>query len=250
MIKIIFCCLNEEKSLKKLISNLGHEMNLIKKDFEIIICLDGTDDNSIKIINEFQNIYKIKILPQINQRGLGLAYKRLFLEAIKDDVKNDDLIITIDADNTHNPNQIGEMLHQFDKNALDILIASRFCGNSVMDKFPIHRKFISKFTSILLQKIYAINKIENKKLQDYTSGYRIYKTKKLKELIDNEGESFIIEPEFTYTCEILIKLSRLKSRISEIAISYDYGKKIEKSKLRFSRNLYRLIIMINNLRQK
>jgi len=246
MIKIIFCCLNEEESLKKLLLNLGHEMDLIKRDFEIIICLDGTTDNSLAAIAEFQQFYKIITLPQINQRGLGLAYKRLFLEIIKT-AADDDLVISLDADNTHNPQQIPEMLEHFEKNSLDFMVASRFCGNSVMGDFPLYRQLISKSTSILLQTIFAAKKISGEKLQDYTSGYRIYRTKKLKELFAKEGNDFISEPEFTYTCELLIKLSRINSRLDEIALSYDYGNKIGKSKLRIMRNFWRLIIMLKKL---
>jgi dolichol-phosphate mannosyltransferase len=249
MIKIIFCCLNEEESLKTLLPNLFKEMDLVKRDFEVIFCLDGTNDNSSSIINQFQNSYKIKILPQINQRGLGLAYKRLFLEVINNS-KNDDLVISFDADNTHNPNQIGEMIKHFEKNSLDFLVASRFCGNSVMADFPAHRQLISKSTSLLLQNIFAAKKIDGTKLQDYTSGYRIYRVKKLKELFAKEGNQFISEPEFTYTCELLIKLSRLNSRLDEIPLSYDYGKKLGKSKLRIARNFYRLIVMLKNLLTK
>ncbi len=245
MIKIIFCCLNEEKTLPNFLHNLINEISKITKEFEILICLDGTTDNSLSAINNLQN-NKIKTLPIIHQRGLGLAFKRLFLEVINNS-KDDDLIISLDADNTHNPAQIKKMSESFNKNNLDFLVAARFCGNSVMKKFPIHRKLISKTTSILLQTLFPIKKINSKKLQDYTSGFRIYKAQKLKELYQKEGNNFIVEPEFTYTCELLIKLSRLKIRADEIAISYDYGKKMEKSKLRIMRNFYRLIVMIKNL---
>jgi dolichol-phosphate mannosyltransferase len=247
MIKILLCCFNEAQSLKKLLSDIEREMQLVKRDFEVMFCLDGTTDNSIAVINEFASRIKIKILPQINQRGLGIAYKRLFLEIVKNSTEKD-LVITLDADNTHNPNQISEMLEHFEKNSLDVLIASRFCGNSVMDDFPFYRQMISKSTSLLLQTFFGAKRISGKNIIDYTSGYRIYRAKKIKELFGKEKNEFITEPEFTYTCEFLIKLSRLKSRLDEIAISYDYGNKIGKSKLRIMRNLWRLIVMLLKLK--
>lgn len=221
-------------------------MQNLQRDFEIIACLDGTTDESLAIIADFQRFHKIRVLPQINQRGLGLAYKRLFLDVIENSA-DEDLVISLDADNTHNPEQISEMLEHFEKNNLDFLVASRFCGRSVMADFPLHRQFISKFTSLLLQNIFAVKKISGEKLQDYTSGYRLYHVKKLQELFAKEKNNFITEPEFTYTCELLIKLSRINSRVDEIAISYDYGKKIGKSKLRIMRNFWRLIVMLGKL---
>jgi dolichol-phosphate mannosyltransferase len=246
MIKIIFCALNEEQNLKKLLLNLSYEMEILQKKFEIIICLDGTNDKSLEVIEQFKRFFEIKVLPQENKRGLGFAYKKLFLEVIRNSC-DDDLIISLDADNTHNPKQIGVMITNFKKHSLDFLVASRFCDNSVMKGFPIYRRLVSKSTSLLLQWIFPIQKISGKKLQDYTSGYRIYRAKKLKELFKKEGNNFIIEPEFTYTCELLIKLSYLNCRIDEMPISYDYQNKIGNSRLRIIRNLFRLLIMVSQL---
>ncbi len=246
MIKVIFCALNEAQNLEELLTNLIETMRGVTREFEIITCLDGSTDTSLQILQTFQKSHPVKILPLKNQRGLGLAYKRLFLEVIKN-AGDEDLVLSLDADNTHNPAQIQEMLEHFTKNSLDLIIASRFCNKSVMADFPIHRKFISKSTSILLQTIFAVKKISGQKLQDYTSGYRLYKIQKLRELFEIEKDNFISEPEFTYTCELLIKLARLNCRIDEIAISYDYGKKIGKSKLRIFRNFWRLLIMLTKL---
>lgn len=247
MIKIFLCCYNEAENLKKLLPNLEREMQLVKRDFEILFCLDGTSDESADIIRRFGKNLKTTILPQINQRGLGLAYKRLFIEALKNS-QDDDIIISLDADNSHNPGQIPEMLMHFEKNNLDYLVASRFCGKSVMDDFPLHRQFISKATSLLLQTFFGVKKISGENLQDYSSGYRLYRVKSLKELYAKEKNQFITEPEFTYTCELIIKLSKLKIRIDEIAISYEYGKKIGASKLRIIRNFWRLMVMFFNLK--
>lgn len=247
MIKIIFCAFNEEKNLKKLLIDISHEMQNMGRDFEIITCIDGTTDKSCEILEAFSKFHPVKILPLKNERGLGLAYKRIFLDLIENSVAND-LIISLDADNTHKPEQIAAMLEHCEKNNLDLLVASRFCDKSIMAEFPLYRRLISKFTSILLQNLFTVRRcISGGKLQDFTSGYRIYRVQKLQELFAKEKNNFISEPEFTYTCELLIKLSRINSRIDEIAISYDYGKKIGVSKLRVMRNFYRLIILLFKL---
>ena len=109
MIKIIFCAYNEEQSLPEFITNLTHELKSLNREFEIIACLDGSQDGSLQFLINSQKLYPIKILEIKNQRGLGLAYKRLFLHVIKNS-SNEDLIISLDADNTHNPTQISEMI--------------------------------------------------------------------------------------------------------------------------------------------
>ena len=246
MIKIIFCALNEAQNLTNLLKSIDNEMLIVQHDYEIIICLDGSDDESFEILSNLQSKYPVKILPLLNQRGLGLAYKRLFLNVLTNS-NDDDIIISLDADNTHNPNQIQTMIKHLKNNDLDVLIASRFCKNSVMADFPIYRKFISSSISVLFQILFALRTISGNKLKDFTSGYRLYKAKKLRELLKKEGNNLITEPEFTYTCELLIKLSRIEAKFDEISISYDYGKKIGASKLRIGRNFWRLIILLFKL---
>jgi dolichol-phosphate mannosyltransferase len=246
LIKIIFCALNEAQNLGKFLTNLTYEAQLLAQDFEIIVCLDGSKDDSFSLVLEFAKFHPIKILPLKNQRGLGSAFKRLFLEVIKDS-KDEDLIISLDSDNTHSSEQLSEMLDHFQKNNLDLLVASRFCKGSIVKNFPLQRRFISKTTSHFLQKLFSVKKISGEKLQDFTSGYRIYKAQKLKELFALHKENFINEPEFTYTCELLIKLARINCRIDEIPVNYNYGEKLGKSKLRIARNFFRLLILLKNL---
>mgnify|MGYP000452758714 CR=1 FL=1 len=243
MIKIALCAFNETQSLEKLLTNISHELQNLKENFEIIICLDGTTDNSAEIIKKFNST---SILPLRNERGLGLAFKRVFLEIIKNST-DEDLVISLDADNTHDARQFTQMLKYFNDNNLDILVASRFSNKSISKSFPKYRQLISKSVSIVLQTLFPIKKINGLKLQDYTSGYRIYKAKKLKELFKLQQDNFITEPEFTYTCELLIKLSRIDCRIDETAIFYNYDEKIGVSKLRITRNFLRLVALIGKL---
>lgn len=246
MIKVIFCALNEEKNLEKFLHDLSQVKQVLQRDLEIVTCLDGTTDGSLAVIEKHRQNIAIKVLPQVNARGLGNAYKRIFSDIVPT-LAADDLIISLDADNTHNPAEIVKMLAHFDQNSLDVLIASRFSTTSEMTGFPLHRKLISKTTSILLQLLFAVKKINGKNLQDYTSGYRIYRAGILQKLYAAKKEQFITEPEFTYTCELMIKLSRVKARIDEISFPYDYGQKFGDSKLRFGRNLWRLAVLVVTL---
>ena len=243
MIKIILCALNEAQNLETLLPNINREMQKIDRDYEIIICLDASNDNSEKIILAQKNSYPIRILDFLAQKGLGNAYKRVFLEIIKTANPND-IAISLDADNTHNPNQITQIISYFEKNSLDILIVSRFCKDSKINGFPLYRFFISKTTSILLQFFFNIKKISGRKVKDYSSGYRAYKIKKLQELYKKYGENFILEKNFIYTCEILLKMSKIDAKIDEIALNYDYGRKIGKSKLKIIQNLWSLLKLI------
>ena len=243
MIKIILCAFNEAKNIQKLIPSIIHEFELMQREFEIIFCLDCSTDNSVEIIENFKNKCLITILPIDNQRGLGLAYKKAFLHVIFN-AKPEDLIISFDADCTHNPSQLKNMIKVFDEKNLDFMVASRFVNSSSIAHFPQYRKLISLSISLFLQTLFPIKNSQNK-IKDYTSGYRIYKNNILQKLYKKLATKFITETDFTCLIEILIKLNQQKllNNFEEYPIQYEYGEKIGASKLRLSRNFYRLIIL-------
>ena len=243
MIKIILCAFNEAKNIQKLIPSIIHEFELMQREFEIIFCLDCSTDNSVEIIENFKNKCAITILPIDNQRGLGLAYKKAFLHVIFN-AKPDDLIVSFDADCTHNPSQLKDMIRVFEEKNLDFMVASRFVNTSSIAHFPFYRKLISLSISLFLQTFFPIKNSQNK-IKDYTSGYRIYKNNILQKLYKKLGINLITETDFTCLIEILIKLSQqnLLKDFEEYPIQYEYGEKIGASKLRLSRNFYRLIIL-------
>jgi dolichol-phosphate mannosyltransferase len=243
LIKIILCAFNEAKNLEKLISAIIHEFELMAKNFEIIFCLDCTTDNSVKIIEGFRDKCQITILPIDNQRGLGIAYKKAFLHVIQNCDKND-IIISFDADCTHNPSQIPAMLEIFTKDNLDLMIASRFVDKSSIKHFPFYRKMISLSISILLRNLFPIKNSKNQ-IKDYTSGYRIYKNSVLQFLFEKKDQQFITEKDFTCLIEILIRLNQVQAikNFCEYPIKYDYSGKIGASKLRLFHNFYRLIFL-------
>ena len=243
MIKIILCAFNEAQNLNTLLPNINRDVKKITNDYEIIICLDGSSDESLQLISELQKLYPIRVLEPQNQRGLGLAYKRIFLDVIKN-CQNEDLVISLDADNTHDPAQINDLVSLCQKNNLDLAVASRFCAASVTNDFPFYRKCISKVTSLVLQTIFPIKKVSGSNLQDYSSGYRAYKAQKLKELYRIHQDNFVTEKDFIYTCEILLNLAQINSRIEELPLIYDYGKKIGKSKLKILQNSQGLLKLI------
>jgi len=243
LIKIILCAFNEAKNIEKLIPSIIHEFELMQRKFEIIFCLDCTTDNSIEIIDKYKKNYPITILPIENQRGLGIAYKKAFLHVIYN-CDPSDIIVSFDADFSHNPSQLKEMLGIFENKKLDFMVASRFVDKSSMILFPLYRKLISKSISIFLQNIFPI-KNNNNQIKDYSSGYRIYQNEILQNLHKKIGINFITEKDFTCLIEILIKLNKNKliNNFEEFAIKYEYGNKIGASKLRLFYNFYRLTIL-------
>lgn len=239
MIKILLCALNEAENFEKLIFDLSE---ILKTNYEIIICIDASTDDSLTILQRLQKKYPITILEPRNLRGMGTACKRVYEFCLRN-IKDDDLIIWMDCDNTHSPAQIPEMINHLKINNLDAVVASRFCDSNAMKNFPLHRKIISIACSIFLKNIVGIKKISGKKLLDYTSGYRLYKASKIIELSKIYGDELVVEKDFTATCEMILKIGKAKSRIDEIPLIYKYDLKMGESKLRIFRNAVALILL-------
>ncbi len=241
MIKIILGALNEAQNLKILLPEICDQMQKLKLDFEIILCIDASSDDSQEIILAQKNTYPIRILDFCKEKGLGKAIKRLFLDVINNS-QDEDVIISMDADNTHFPRQIEEIIDYFKQNSqTEVLILSRFCNNSKIIDFPFRRILISKTTSFLLQIVFGIKRVSGGKIKDYSSGYRAYKAYKVKELYQKLGDDFIRQNDFTHTCELLINFDKINAKFDEIGLYYDYGKKIGASKLRFFENARSLL---------
>lgn len=140
-ISIIVPCYNEQNTISKVLSQL-RALNF--EDRNIIVVDDGSKDNSFqKISKEFQDI--ILIRHKINL-GKGVALKTGCLAALKSGA---DLIVFIDADGQHLPQDIPRLVETLQKDNLDIVFAARQIGKEA----PLFRrwgnKFLAKSTSFL-----------------------------------------------------------------------------------------------------
>jgi dolichol-phosphate mannosyltransferase len=107
-------------------------------------------------------------LPQKKKKGLGAAYlagmKRAF-SSMKADV-----IITMDGDLSHNPEEIPAFLEKISQGH-DFVIGSRYiAGGAIPENWPVHRKILSTIGNIIV-----INLLGLKSLTDWTSGFRAIK---------------------------------------------------------------------------
>ena len=191
-IGIIIPTLNEELNIIKLIEKI--DKNLSKKyDYYIAIIDDSLEDKITSKIDQFKN--KIKYIHRGKKMGRGsaiLSGMQYFLEN-----SSTDIIIEMDADLSHDPDELDEKINLFLNNNYDILIASRYLKDSKIINWSIKRKILS-FLSNKLAKFFL--KIP---VSDYTNGFRIYSVKATRHIINNCGK---IGDGFIILSEILMEL--------------------------------------------
>jgi len=120
---------NEETSIIALLENVNRVRKLLKDPFEVVIVDDGSKDNSVNNVKRYSSQhpdFKIKIIPHEKNMGLGQAM-RTGIYYLTKTANDNDIIFTMDADNTHNPEYMPDMIEKIEEGN-EIVIASRYCG--------------------------------------------------------------------------------------------------------------------------
>ena len=211
---IIIPTYNENQNISILIDKIRKLDSLI--DLEILVIDDGSPDGTANSVKEIQkNDSKLHLINREKKLGLGSAYCLGFNWAIKN---NFDVIVQMDADLSHNPNDILRLLSKINDN--DVVIGSRYKTGVNVVNWPLRRLILSYLANIYARIITGL------KVYDLTSGFKCIKTEVLRKInidkIKSEGYSFQIE----VNCLCYNK----NYKISEVPIIF-YDRTIGKSKM-------------------
>jgi len=165
----------------------------------VIVCDDGSTDNTAKVARDAGAI----VITQTNQ-GYGSAISSLFEYARKE---NAQIMVTLDGDGQHDPNQIPLLINTITTHNVDVVIGSRFLDDTT--KAPGYRKTGIKIITS------ASNYGTNFKVSDSQSGFRAYS----KNAIDAIHPT---EQGMSVSTEILLKISNKGLSVAEVPITVSY----------------------------
>ena len=191
-----FACIpayNEENTIADIVKrSLAHVDR-------VVVCDDGSTDGTAKVAREAGAI----VITQKNQ-GYGGAIICLFDYARKE---NAQIMVTLDGDGQHNPDQIPTLIDAISQYSVDVVIGSRFLDDTT--KASGYRKTgIKVITS-------AANYGTNFKVSDSQSGFRAYS----KDAIDAIHPT---EQGMSVSTEILMKISNKGLSVAEVPITVSY----------------------------
>ncbi len=180
---IIIPTYNEQDVIKKIVAAIL----LIVPDIYITIVDDNSPDGTGKIANELaQKNSQIHVIHRLEKRGLGTAYIEGFRFALE---RGMDYIFEMDADFSHNPKYLPDMLESIKAN--DLVIGSRYYEGVRVDGWRFRRLIISKFANMFASYVVIIP------VWDFTSGFKCYRREVLESInlnaIHSNGYSFQIE---------------------------------------------------------
>ena len=153
---------------------------------------------------------------------------------------DNDFVITMDADNTHDPCLIPDMIGLCKKGA-DLVISSRYVTNGNQIGVPRYRVVLSKGINFLIRLRAKSN------IKDYTSGYRCYRASTIRKLLSIYGDRFIESDGFEVNLELLAKSVNLSAKIVELPMVLNYGLKKGRSNLKLVQTMLRYVRVLIRL---
>ena len=209
---VIIPTYNESENIEKMIS-LIHNLNL---NLEILIVDDNSPDGTSEIIeNLMSNDSKLNLITQEGKMGIGTAYKKGFKWALDNSF---DKIIQIDADLSHDPAAIPELLKA--SNEFDLVIGSRYVKGVNVINWPISRLLLSYFANKYVRFFTRMP------INDATAGYKCINCNVIKK-IDIEK---VVSQGYSFQIEINFLAWNNKFKLKEIPIIF-YDRTVGQSKM-------------------
>lgn len=241
MIFALLPAYNEQEGLPALLEAYADLNARMPEPLSVVLVDDGSTDATVQVARDFDSPFPLEIIEHDANRGLGAAFLTGFRSIVRS-AQPADAIVTMDADNTHSPEYILQMLGKF-KNA-DIVIASRYAPGGKEIGVPAFRRFLSHGASMLYSLFFGLSGV-----RDYTCGYRMYRAGLIQKALDKYKDQFIAEQGFSSTGEILLKLAPMAQRIDEVAFRLRYDLKKGQSKMPKIKTVIRTLELLFRLRK-
>ncbi len=193
-----FACIpayNEENTISDLVKTAKKYVD------KVIICDDGSTDNTLKNAK----LAGAEIITHKKNQGYGAAIMSLFDYCR---MQNADVMVTLDGDGQHDPNQIPILLDILSQHNVDVVLGSRFLDNNT--NTPGYRKRGIKIITS------TANFGTDFKVSDSQSGFRAYS----KNAIDAIHQT---EQGMSVSTEILLKISNKGLSLAEVPITISYN---------------------------
>lgn len=178
------------------IENIGNIIDAVMDlpdGFDVLVIDDASPDGTQDAVHSKMEQYPGRVHMETRQGklGLGTAYIHGFKWALE---RGYDYVIEMDADFSHNPNDLPKLYHQCRDNGADVAIGSRYVSGVNVVNWPMQRVLMSYFASMYVRIITRMP------LRDSTAGFVCYRAEVLRSLnldkIQFKGYAFQIEMKF------------------------------------------------------
>lgn len=205
-LSIIIPAHNEGKRIGETLESIALYLNKQNYSYEVLVCEDGSTDNTYQITQSKKNIIKNLIISSNKHgknQGKGDAVKRGMLLA------KGKYCIFIDADNATPFHQVDKLLNAL-KKGYDIVIGSRYItGAKVVPPRGAFRTFVSRGGNII------INSFLKLPYKDTRCGFKLFNRKAAKQIFNK-----VLLPGFGFDDEVLVLAKKFRFKVKEIPIEW------------------------------
>ncbi len=186
---VIIPTYNELENIQKIIAKVFS----LDGDFHILIVDDGSPDGTAEIVKSLQPKYsgRLHIEERSGKLGLGTAYIHGFKWGLQ---HNYEFLFEMDADFSHNPDDLIKLYEACENDGGDVAIGSRYKTGVNVVNWPMGRVLMSYYASVYVRFITGMP------FRDSTAGFKCYRAKVLQTInLDNikfKGYAFQIEMKF------------------------------------------------------
>ncbi|MFH1538621.1 MAG: glycosyltransferase, partial [bacterium] len=231
MIIILLPAYNEEAPLPGLLDRLADTGEQLGDGWRIMIVNDGSSDRTAEAAMEHPLGRQGKVAVINHERNMGLARAMdTGIAAFLEKAAPGDILVAMDADDTHGPEYIPGMLEKI-RGGADVVIASRFFPGGREVGVSFFRKIMSRGALLFMRTVAPVPGVS-----DYSCGYRAYRMEILK-LAAETFDRLIVSEGFSVMTEILVRLHALGAVIREVPFTLRYDRKVGPSKIRFARTI-------------
>lgn len=232
---------NEQEALPELLERIGEAFACWNIPYEVIVVDDGSSDDTAQIVSSMSFQMPIHLVRHQTNQGLGVTIRDGLRQAV-DRAGERDIIVTMDADNTHPPGLIRRMVGLIHEGC-DVVIASRFQPGARVIGVPVERHFLSIGARLLFTLV-----APTRGVRDYTSGYRAYKTEVIRRGFAEHGDGFVGERGFSCMADILLKLRCQKVLFGEAPLRLRYDQKGGDSKMQVVKTIWLTLKLLGRYR--
>jgi len=152
---------NEKDNLDELVRRITQSCSSCKGGVEIVIVDDNSPDGTGKYAEELAKTHNMKVLHRAGKLGLSSAVIEGFGAA------SGDILVVMDADLSHPPEKIPEMVSKIESGEAEFALGSRYIKGGSVENWPFHRRIISKGATLLARPV--------TKVKDPMSGFFAFK---------------------------------------------------------------------------
>jgi glycosyltransferase involved in cell wall biosynthesis len=196
---------NESENIASLVAQLLG----LPLDVHVIVVDDNSPDGTGEIAERLarQHRGRVTAIHRSGKLGLGTAYVAGFKQALSADA---DLILTMDADFSHNPRYIPEMVARVDR-GYDLVIGSRYVDGGGTSGCTTGRKLLSYGANVFARTVLGLH------AHDATAGFRCYR----RQVLEDVGLDEIKADGYSFLIEMLFRVQRRGWRVGESPILFE-----------------------------